>query len=64
MSNVNDRTFRPDVIVLEHDHTTQVVAMSVNPAYEHSIFLHYSESGGRFPGASKDPVISIFADKL
>ena len=37
-------TSRPDVIVLEHDHTAQIVSMGINTPYHHSVLLHQPET--------------------
>lgn len=37
-------TCTPDVVVLEHDHAAQVVAVHVNAANEHSILFDDAET--------------------
>lgn len=38
------RTFGPDVVVFEHNHTAKVVPVGVDAAHQHAVFLHESET--------------------
>jgi hypothetical protein len=45
-------TASPDMIVLEHDHTAQIVSMWVHPANHHPVLFHGTEAGGSLAGSS------------
>ena len=38
------RTLRPDMIVLEHDHAAEVVAVGIDSSYKHAVLLDKSET--------------------
>ena len=40
-------TFGPDMVVFEHDHAAQIVAMRVDTADEHAILFDQSETCSR-----------------
>lgn len=46
------------MVILEHDHTGEIVAVTVDPAYEHAVLLHESEARRRLARASNDPFVS------
>lgn len=43
----------PDVVVLEHGHGGEVVAVRVRARDEHGVFLREAEAGGRLAGAGE-----------
>jgi hypothetical protein len=44
-------TRRPDMVILEHDHTAQIVSMRVHAADHHAVLLHEPEPGRGFARA-------------
>lgn len=53
-SYVGRHTFRPDMIILEHDHTTQVIPMRIDPSNEHTILFYHSKSRRRLSSSGND----------
>ena len=57
-------TTRPDVVILEHDHTGQIVAMCVDAPDEHAVLLYESESGRGLACTSNSAVVPHVPRKI
>ena len=49
-----DRSRAPYVIIFEHDHTTQIIAMRIHATHNHTILFHQAETWRCLAGASHD----------
>lgn len=52
----------PDVVILEHGHGAEVVAVRVCAADEDAVFLDEAETGGCFAGSGEDAVPAVGAE--
>ena len=57
LDGAGHRAGRPDVVVLEHDHAAQVVAVHVDASDEHAVLLHVPETGCRLTRPCDDPLV-------
>jgi hypothetical protein len=49
------------VVVFQHDHTAQVVAVRVNATNEHAVLLDKAETGSRLASAGDDALPAVRA---
>lgn len=54
----------PDVVVLEHGHRAEVVAVRVRAADEDAVLLHDAEAGRRLAGSREDAIPAARAEGL
>lgn len=52
----------PDVVILEHGHGAEVVAVRVGAADEDAVLFHEAEAGGRFAGSGQSAGPAVGAE--
>ena len=53
-----------DVVILEHDHGTEIMSVWINPADKHPVLLNQAKARRGFAGAGKHVGVARFADCL